>query len=221
MQASHQRRANATTNQPHQNQRRTNANHHHASEQTLAIHQRRANADHPHHHRQHGHHRQEPHTIEDKTRTTTKRGQEGPTKPSTRAGQTPGNARQGKQEGDHREHRQPKKKKAKKRKKRKKEEKKKEEEEEEEATDPLHHELKVRGELYDQNGRPHALIQTLCYLLHLIGSLQNALQYLQLEEPIESYRNLKPNKFYYRNLNSTKFHRIFLSFSLCPCSVPV
>ena len=62
------------------------------------------------------------------------------------------------------------------------------------------------------------IIQTLCYLLHLIGSLQNALQYLQLEEPIESYRNLKPNKFYYRNLNSTKFHRIFLSFSLCPCS---
>ena len=65
------------------------------------------------------------------------------------------------------------------------------------------------------------IIQTLCYLLHLIGSLQNALQYLQLEEPIESYRNLKPNKFYYRNLNSTKFHRIFLSFSLCPWSVPV
>ena len=36
------------------------------------------------------------------------------------------------------------------------------------------------------------IIQTLCYLLHLIGSLQNALQYLQLEEAIESYSNLKP-----------------------------
>ena len=64
-------------------------------------------------------------------------------------------------------------------------------------------------------------IQTHCYLLHLIGSLQNALQYLQLEEPIESYRNLKPNKFHYRNLKFTKFHRIFLSFSLCPCSIPI
>ena len=35
-------------------------------------------------------------------------------------------------------------------------------------------------------------IQTLCHPLHLIGSLQNALQYLQLEEAIESYSNLKP-----------------------------
>ena len=33
--------------------------------------------------------------------------------------------------------------------------------------------------------------------------------------------HLKTHKSDYRNLDSTKFHRIFLSFPLCPCSVPV
>ena len=94
----HHRRANATTNQPRQNQRRTNASHHHASEQTLTSHQRRENADHhcrcrpqppppppppppptPHNWGQ----------IKNKKQQQ-QQGQVGPTKPSPREGQTPG-----------------------------------------------------------------------------------------------------------------------------------
>lgn len=46
-----------------------------------------------------------------------------------------------------------------------------------------------------------------CYPFHLIDSLQNTLQ---------DHGNLTPTKFHCRNLNSTKFHTIVQSFSLCP-----
>ena len=50
-------------------------------------------------------------------------------------------------------------------------------------------------------------------------ALQNALQYLQLNKQL--YRNPKTNNSTRENLISSKFNRIFLSYSLCPCSVPV
>ena len=47
-------------------------------------------------------------------------------------------------------------------------------------------------------------------------------QYLQLNEKLYIYIGIqKPTNSNRENLISSKFHRIFLSYSLCPCSVPV
>ena len=61
--------------------------------------------------------------------------------------------------------------------------------------------------IHTLNLRKVNIIQTPCYPLHLIGSLQNALRY-QYPQLKNNYRNLKPTKIHYRNqipLNCTTY----------------